>query len=106
MRFVAAYLLLTLAGKKADAESIKALFEKTGVSVDEEKLNKLVAELEGKDLDALVAEGLEKVGTVAVAAGGASAGAAAGGAAEEAVAEEEEEEEEESEEEMGFGGLF
>lgn len=70
-----------------------------------------VSELEGKDINELIAEGSQKLASVpsgggAAAGGAAAGGAAAGGAAapaEEEKKEEKEEEKEESDEDMGFG---
>ncbi|CEL61738.1 60S acidic ribosomal protein P2 OS=Rhodotorula glutinis PE=1 SV=1 [Rhizoctonia solani AG-1 IB] len=80
-----------------------------GVDVDEDRLNKLLSELEGKDVNALISEGSSKLASVpsggAVASGGAApaAGAAGGAAAEEKKEEKKEEEKEESDDDMGFG---
>ncbi|KAA8650528.1 hypothetical protein EYZ11_002074 [Aspergillus tanneri] len=106
MKHLAAYLLLALAGNEApSAADIKAVLSSVGIDADEERLTKLVAELEGKDLQELIAEGSSKLASVpsggAAAAGGA-APAAAGGA-DAPAAEEKEEEKEESDEDMGFG---
>ncbi|KAI1063016.1 60S acidic ribosomal protein P2 [Fusarium irregulare] len=107
MKHLAAYLLLTLGGNTSpSAADVKAVLESVGIEADEERLNTLISELEGKDIQQLVAEGSEKLASVpSGGAGGASAGgaAAAGGAAEEAKEEEKEEEKEESDEDMGFG---
>ncbi|MCV2423826.1 hypothetical protein LNV47_24905, partial [Paucibacter sp. DJ4R-1] len=77
-----------------------------GVDVDEERLDKLLSELDGKDVNALIAEGTSKLASVpsggAVAAGGAPAAAAGGAApAEEKKEEKKEEEKEESDDDMG-----
>ncbi|EGO52214.1 hypothetical protein NEUTE1DRAFT_51458 [Neurospora tetrasperma FGSC 2508] len=104
MKHLAAYLLLTLGGNTApSAADVKAVLESVGIEADSERLDKLISELEGKDLDELIAEGSAKLasvpsgGAAAPAAGGAAA--AAGGAAE----EKKEEKKEESDEDMGFG---
>ncbi|EAA35936.1 ribosomal protein 60S [Neurospora crassa] len=107
MKHLAAYLLLTLGGNTApSAADVKAVLESVGIEADSERLDKLISELEGKDLNELIAEGSSKLasvpsgGAAAPAAGGAAA--AAGGAAEEKK-EEKVEEKEESDEDMGFG---
>ncbi|KAL0474872.1 60s acidic ribosomal domain-containing protein [Neurospora intermedia] len=107
MKHLAAYLLLTLGGNTApSAADVKAVLESVGIEADSERLDKLISELEGKDLNELIAEGSAKLasvpsgGAAAPAAGGAAA--AAGGAAEEKK-EEKVEEKEESDEDMGFG---
>ncbi|GAD92668.1 60S acidic ribosomal protein P2 [Paecilomyces variotii No. 5] len=105
MKHLAAYLLLGLAGNTApSAEDVKAVLSSVGIDADEERLNKLIAELEGKDIQELIAEGTTKLASVpSGGAGAAAAPAAAGGAAAEEKKEEKEEEKEESDEDMGFG---
>lgn len=52
MRYVAAYLLACLGGNESpSAEDIKKILEKVGVNVDDEKLDKVVSELNGKDIN-------------------------------------------------------
>ena len=51
MKHLAAYLLLGLAGNASpSAEDIKTVLSSVGIDADEERLTKLIAELEGKDL--------------------------------------------------------
>ncbi|KAK3990258.1 60s acidic ribosomal protein-domain-containing protein [Cladorrhinum sp. PSN332] len=108
MKHLAAYLLLQLGGNTSpSAADIKAVLESVGIEADDERLSTLLKELEGKDVNELIAEGSAKLASVpsggaggAAAAGGAGA---AGGAAEEAKEEEKVEEKEESDEDMGFG---
>ncbi|KAJ1654152.1 60S acidic ribosomal protein P2 [Dispira simplex] len=106
MRYIAAYLLLNLAGNdNPTAADITKVLSSAGVEADEERVNTLVSELEGKSAEELIAQGKEKLASVpaggAAAAGGSSAAAAGGEAA--AAEEKEEEEEEESDDDMGFG---
>ncbi|KAJ4287382.1 60S acidic ribosomal protein P2 [Kalmusia sp. IMI 367209] len=108
MKHLAAYLLLGLGGNTSpSASDIKGVLESVGSEADDERLEKLLSELEGKDINELIASGSEKLASVPSggAGGAASGGAATGGAApaEEAKAEEKEEEKEESDEDMGFG---
>ncbi|KAH9887774.1 60s acidic ribosomal protein-domain-containing protein [Xylariomycetidae sp. FL2044] len=108
MKHLAAYLLLTLGGNTSpSASDIKGVLESVGIEADSDRLDKLLSELEGKDVQELITEGSSKLASVpSGGAGGAAAGgAAAGGAApaEEAKAEEKEEEKEESDDDMGFG---
>ncbi|KAK4460790.1 60s acidic ribosomal protein-domain-containing protein [Cladorrhinum samala] len=108
MKHLAAYLLLQLGGNASpSAEDIKAVLESVGIEAEEERLSKLLSELEGKDINELISEGSAKLASVPSGGGGGAAaaggGAAAGGAAEEAKVEEKEEEKEESDEDMGFG---
>ena len=52
MRYVAAYLLANLGGNESpSAKDIKKILESVGIDVDDEKLNKVVSELDGKDIN-------------------------------------------------------
>ncbi|KAJ7387939.1 60S acidic ribosomal protein P2 [Desmophyllum pertusum] len=111
MRYVAAYLLATLGGNKSpSASDIKDILSSVGIDVDSERLDVVVKELSGKDIDEVIAAGKSKLASVptggAVMAGAAGSGApaaAAGEAEEEKKEEKKEEEEEESDDDMGFG---
>lgn len=51
MKHLAAYLLLSLGGNTSpSAADIKGVLESVGIDADEERLDKLIAELKGKDL--------------------------------------------------------
>lgn len=105
MKLLAAYLLASLSGSEPSKDQITNILSAVGIEADAERLNKLMADLKGKDIQALIAEGSSKlasVPSVSVAAGGAApAAAAAGGKAE--AKEEKKEEEEEEDDDMGFG---
>ena len=108
MRHLAAYLMLTLGGnEKPTADNIKSVLEAIGAEAEDEKIEKLLADLEGKNVEEMIKAGLEKL--VSIPTGGAAA-PAAGEAAPAAAAEEKKEEAEEEEEEedidMSGGGLF
>ena len=96
MKYLAAYLLLVNAGKTSpSAEDIKSVLSAADVEIEDDKIEKLIAEGNEK---------LSSVPTGGAAAGGASAGgAAAGGDAEPAAEAAAEEEKEESDDDMGFG---
>ncbi|BFZ62152.1 60S acidic ribosomal protein P2 [Saitoella coloradoensis] len=124
MKYLAAYLLLTVGGNTSpSAEDIKSVLSAVGIEADEERLSSLLKELEGKDINELIAEGSSKLSSVP--SGGASA-APSGGAAAAAsyvplptfvnvpftnvpcssdapAAEAKAEEKEESDDDMGFG---
>jgi large subunit ribosomal protein LP2 len=52
MKHLAAYLLLTLGGNAApSAEEIKDVLSSVGVEVDEDRVEKLLSELNGKDIN-------------------------------------------------------
>ncbi|KAG6016169.1 hypothetical protein E4U43_004099 [Claviceps pusilla] len=51
MKHLAAYLLLGLGGNTSpSAEDIKTVLSAVGIEADEERLTKLISELEGKDI--------------------------------------------------------
>ncbi|TID17113.1 60S acidic ribosomal protein P2 [Venturia nashicola] len=108
MKHLAAYLLLSLGGNESpSAKDITELLQSVGVDPDTERLEKLISELKGKDINELITEGSAKLASVpSGGAGGGAAAPAAGGAApaaEAAKEEEKEEEKEESDDDMGFG---
>ena len=51
MKHLAAYLLLALAGNTPSADDVKGVLSSVGIDADEERLQKLVSELEGKDVN-------------------------------------------------------
>ncbi|XP_015255664.1 60S acidic ribosomal protein P2 [Cyprinodon tularosa] len=112
MRYVAAYLLAVLGGNTSpSSKDIKEILSSVGIEADDERLNKVISELNGKDINEVMNSGLSKLASVpaggAVAAPAAAGGGAAGGggapAAAEEKKEEKKEESEESDEDMGFG---
>ncbi|KAJ7252702.1 60s acidic ribosomal protein-domain-containing protein [Mycena haematopus] len=109
MRYLAAYLLLQTGGNASpSAADIKKLLGTVSIDTDDERLSKLISELEGKSIDQLIAEGSGKLASVPSGGGGGGSAPAAGGSAPAAAAaeekkEEKEEEKEESDDDMGFG---
>jgi len=54
MRHIAAYLLLQIGGKSSPSSSdIKKVLSAVGIEADDERLEKLISELEGKDINAV-----------------------------------------------------
>ncbi len=52
MKHLAAYLLLGMGGNTSpSAEDIKGVLEAVGIEAEEERLTKLLSELEGKDIN-------------------------------------------------------
>ena len=52
MRYVAAYLLATLGGNKSpSASDITDILSSVGIDVDPERLDVVIKELDGKDID-------------------------------------------------------
>merc|ERR1711877_93297 len=105
MKYIAAYLMLQQGGNASpSAEDIKSVLGAVGIEADSDRLTKFLGEVEGKDINEIIAEGSSKLASVP--AGGAAAAPAAGGAAapaEEKKEEKKEEEKEESDDDMGFG---
>ena len=102
MKHIAAYMLLKLGGKDPSADAITAVIAAAGGEADADAVAKLVADMEGKDIDELLASGMEKLKDVPMGGGGGGGG---GGAAGGADAEEKEEEKEEEEEMDLSGGM-
>ena len=109
MKHLAAYLLATLGGNESpSAGDVSKILSSVGIEADADRLEKLVSELNGKDLNELIAEGSKKLASMpamgaAPAASTGGAAAAAGGAAEAKEEKKKEEEKEESDDDMGFG---
>merc|ERR1711933_236135 len=103
MKYVAAYLLAAQSGSAPSKAAVQKILESIGADIESDKLDKVFSELDGKNVDDVIAEGMGLLASVP-SGGAAPAAAAAGGAAEAAPAAEEkkEESEEESDSDMGF----
>ena len=100
MKAIATYLMLVLGGNSSpSASDVIGALSAAGIEADSGEVDKLVAELDGKDLAELLESGKEMLAQFGGGGGGSSGGAA--GAEEE---EEEKEEEKVEEEEMDLGG--
>ena len=65
MRYIAAYLLLQIGGNASpSADDIKKVLGSVGIDAEEDRLEKLLSELEGKDVGELIAEGSAKFASV------------------------------------------
>ena len=65
MRHLAAYLLPQIGGNASpSASDIKKVLSAVGIEVDEDRLEKRISELEGKDVAELIAEGSSKFASV------------------------------------------
>lgn len=105
MRYIAAVLLLQLGGNEnPSAEHVKKLLGTVGIETNDERLESLISELEGKQINDLISEGSSKLASVPSGGGGAVATTSGGVAAAPAEEKKEEKEEakEESDEDMGF----
>merc|ERR1712177_140123 len=80
-RYVAAALLAGLGGKSIDANNIKSILGSVGIEAESEKIDLVVKELAGKDLEELIAEGQTKLASMPAGGGGGAAPAAGGAAA-------------------------
>jgi len=59
MRYVAAYMLGVLGGKASPSQNdIEKILSSVGIETDVEKLKKVIAELNGKSMDELIAKGI------------------------------------------------
>jgi len=98
-------MMAVLGGKatptKEDIVNILSAIGSDTKAIDAD-IDRLLTSLEGKDIDKLIEDGMEKVGVMTASAGGGGGGGAA--AAEKTVEKKKEESsEEESEKDMGFG---
>merc|ERR1712055_361393 len=109
MRYVAAYMLAALGGNENPTkDDLEKILGSVAIKADSARLDLIIKELKGKDLETLIAEGMTKLASVPSGGGAAAAG---GGGAAAAPAEEEKKEEkkpeseseEDSDEGMGFG---
>ena len=80
------------------------IFSSVGVDADDEKVNMVVKELAGKNIEELLEEGKSKLGTMPAGGAAPAAGGAAPAAGDApAAAKEPEPEEEEEDDDMVFG---
>lgn len=70
MSEIAALLLCKIGGKAGSADDIKAVLEAAGAEVDDDALTKLTGDMEGKDINDLLAAGMEKLKDVPMGGGG------------------------------------
>ncbi|BEJ15104.1 hypothetical protein CspHIS471_0408710 [Cutaneotrichosporon sp. HIS471] len=107
MKHLAAYLLLQQGGNTSpSAKNVKDVLAAVGIEADDAKLDKVIAELSGKNINELIVEGSSKLSSVpsgGAAASAGGAGAATGGGDAAPAEEAKEEEKEESDDDMGFG---
>lgn len=78
MRYVAAYLLAVLGGNESPSKAdLEKILSSVGVEVDAARVTKIIADLKGKSIEELIAQGREKLSSMPV--GGAAAAAPAAG---------------------------
>ncbi|KAF9928259.1 60S acidic ribosomal protein P2 [Linnemannia zychae] len=106
MKYLAAYLLLVLGGNAApSAKNVTDILATVGIEAEADRVEAVIAQLAGKDINELIAEGTGKLASVPSGGAAAAAAPAAGGAAaaETKAEEKKEEAKEESDDDMGFG---
>ena len=100
MKHIAAYLLLQIGGNDSpSAKDIKKVLGAVGIDADDERLETLLSELSGKDVNELIAEGSSKLASVPSGGGGGAVAAVTGGGGGGGAAAVEEKKEEKKEEE-------
>lgn len=100
MKVIAAYLLAVLGGNaQPDASAINKILSSVGIEADSDKVNKLIEELKGKDIQEIIAQGASKLATIPAGGGAAAPAAAASAAPESKEAPKEEKKKEEPKEE-------
>jgi len=104
---VSAYLLANLAGDEhPTAEKIESILKSVGGKADHASIEKLVAELKGKNIHEVISHGRTKLFSTAFVAAAPAAGKAAAGASPKKGAAPAKEEPKEEEEEAGAFSLF
>ena len=71
---IAALLLCKLGGKDGSADDIKAVLEAAGVAANDDAITKLTGDLDGKDVNELLAAGMAKLKDVPMGGGGGGGG--------------------------------
>ena len=107
MKYVAAYLLLSLGGKQNVSEADLTTFLK-GIDseVNDEQVKAVVTALQGKSLSELSTKGLAKLSTMSVGSGAPSSNAAPAQAKAAPVVPKKEEKVEEVAEDLDLGDMF
>lgn len=63
MNYLAAAMLIALAGKTPDEESIKKVLREAGAKADDAKIKNFVEQIKGKDVIQLARDGISKLGS-------------------------------------------
>lgn len=99
MKYIAAYILLSLGGKKDVTEKdLTDFFKTVGVESDSAQVKAVVDNLKGKNLNELATKGLPKLASLSFGSGSGSSAAAAAPAKDEKKKEEPKKKEEKKEE--------
>jgi large subunit ribosomal protein LP2 len=74
MQELAALLLCKLGGKSGSADDIKAVLEAAGHEANDDAITKLTGDLDGKDINEILAAGMAKMKDVPMGGGGGGGG--------------------------------
>lgn len=74
MSEIAALLLCKIGGKAGSADDIKAVLEAAGATANDDAIAKLTGDMDGKDINELLAAGMDKVKDVPMGGGGGGGG--------------------------------
>ena len=74
MSEIAALVLCKLGGKAGSAADIKAVLEAAGAEANDDAITKLTGDMEGKDINELLAAGMGKLKDVPMGGGGGGGG--------------------------------
>uniref|UniRef100_A0A8C5JZB9 Large ribosomal subunit protein P2 n=1 Tax=Jaculus jaculus TaxID=51337 RepID=A0A8C5JZB9_JACJA len=98
MRYVSSYLLAALGGTSSPStKDIKEILDSEGIEADDDRLNKVISEPNGKNIEDVIAQGIGKLASVPAGE------AVCGWLGLEEKKDEKKEESEESDDDMGFG---
>merc|ERR1712118_616537 len=100
MKYVAAYLLAAQSGSAPSKDQVTKILESIGADIEADKLDKVFSELDGKNVEDVISEGMGLLASVP--SGGAAPAGGAGAAGPAAEEKKESSEEEESDSDMGF----
>ncbi|KAL0584572.1 hypothetical protein ABG067_005595 [Albugo candida] len=104
MRHIAAYLLCVLGGNDSPSSSdIEKVISSFGGTVDSDQVERLLKDMEGKDVEEMMKSGKEKLSGISI--GGSSGGSGAKASNDQGAAAEVKESVEEAADEVDVGGL-
>ncbi|CAN0897566.1 60S acidic ribosomal protein P2 [Linum grandiflorum] len=109
MKYIAAYLLAVLGGNSAPtADDLKSILGSVGADAEDDRIERILSQTKGRDINELIAAGMEKMASSLPCAPAANGGAAAPPTAAAKKKEEEAEvvEEGESDDNLDFFDLF
>ena len=107
MRYLATYLMLKLSGQEeVSKDEITKVLAGRGIDVDEARLNQLMGELDGKDIEEIIAEGSSLLAQFGSGGGGGGAGGGDAGGDAGGDGGDEPKKEEKVEEEIDMGGAM